>query len=583
MVRSTAIAMVSELSSSIARIATVQFTYYEEESRSFQLMTIPLMTAPSMTAVSEPVLVVGGRTTGLFMATELARHGVPVRIIDKSPGIDPHSRATYLRSRTLEILHGQDLADTIVAEGQSMHASSIYANGRHIVTTPELPVDSPFPWGKAYAQSKTEAILERHLDRIGIQVERETELLSLDQLPDHLNVRIRKGDGSEETLKTPWLIGCDGSHSVTRKLLGEPFPGADDPATYTICDVIAEGPLDPAVVYLCLHDEGDLFFFLLDEGRRQISATFPRDGSRTHPPTLEEMQRLVDQRSFTDIKLSDPRWMATFHTHYRLVPRYRHGRVFLAGDAAHVQSYIGGQGMNTGIQDAYNLAWRLAMAMRFSAPEWWLDSYDDERRKVAADEVQWTKAATEALTAHAELSSAECERLLEHMTIPESGRLKLRTHQEELDLDYGLSRLCLESAHSIAGPRAGTRVPDVRPIKANDAATSLLKVLSTPRFHLLLFTRSTREGNDPELSQSVQDAAKHYGEWLDVHVVVDAQSPQSAPDVAANLLMDSTGELRRRLVGDRVRLYLIRPDGHIAFRSEHIDRLNGYLSQVQFS
>ena len=295
------------------------------------------------------------------------------------------------------------------------------------------------------------------------------------------------------------------------------------------------------------------------------------------------MQQLVDRRGFTDVKLSDPRWLAAFHTHYRLVPRYRHGRVFLAGDAAHVQSYIGGQGMNTGIQDAHNLAWKLAMVMRFSAPDWWLDSYEDERRKVAADEVQWTKAATEALTAHAELSSAECRRLSEHMSIPESERLKQRTHEEEIDLDYGQSRLCLASTRITAGPRVGTRAPDVPRIQVSGMDTSLLKVLGHPTFHLLLFTRSDREGPDGELAEQVETALNTHGEWLDVHVVVDPQAGPSTPDLAGSILMDGTGELRRRFHGDQMRLYLIRPDGYVAFRSEHIDRLNDYLSQVQFS
>lgn len=530
---------------------------------------------------SHPVLVVGGRTTGMFMAAELARYGIPVRIIDKSPGIDPHSRATYMRARTLEILEGLGLADTIVAQGQPLQAISVYANGKHVVTTPELPVDSPFPRGTAYAQSKTEVILERNLARLGIKVERSTELVSLKQTPDNVLVTIKDVDGSEETMITPWVIGCDGSHSITRKLLGETFPGEMDPITYLGCDVLAEGPLDPAVVYLCLHDAGDLFIFLLDEGRRQVSATLPHDGSRTEPPTLEEMQQLVDERGFTDIKLSDSRWMTTFHTHYRLVPRYRHDRVFLAGDAAHIHSYIGGQGMNTGIQDAHNLAWKLAMVMRCGAPDWWLDSYETERRGIAADVLRWTKAATEELTAYSELSSDERERLLEHMSMPESERLKLRAHEEEIDLDYGLSPLCLESNDIETGPRVGMRAPDVSPITVDGTSTSLLKLLSAPCYHLLLFPGDTRDGK-ALVSESVRKAIEQHGQWLNVHVVVNRDETVTSMDARANILVDSSGELLRRYGGDHFRMYLVRPDGYVAYRSENTDRLNDYFSHVHF-
>jgi 2-polyprenyl-6-methoxyphenol hydroxylase-like FAD-dependent oxidoreductase len=527
-----------------------------------------------------PVLVVGGRTTGLMMAAELARYGVPVRIIDKSPGIDPHSRATYLHARTLEIFHGLGLAEEIVAQGQPLRAISLYTNGKHIATTPDLPVDSPFPWGAAFAQSKTEAILEQHLNRLGVEVERSTELLTFQQLADGVRANINKPDGSKETVTTPWIIGCDGAHSITRKLIDEAFPGETDSTAYLMADVLVDGPIKPDNAYLCMHDKGDLFFFLLDEGRRQIIATLPKNSLRKEAPTLAEMQHLVDERGFTTLRLYDPRWLTLYRTNYRLAPHYRQSRVFLAGDAAHIHSVIGGQGMNTGIQDAYNLAWKLALVMRGVAPNSWLDSYEIERRQVAADVIAWTKKANEQFTLFAELGPQERDRLLEHMVVPECERLKLREHEEEIDLDYSSCQLCFEpDDHFDIGPHAGVRAPDVATLLIAGKTTTLIEALHAPLHHLLLFSSPNTEDFEPSLITAAQKTLDAHGHWLEVFVIGSNKNEAQLP-AGATLVEDPQGTLRQRYGGDVARLYLIRPDGYVAYRSRRVDSLGEYLQRV---
>ncbi|MCC9606164.1 FAD-dependent monooxygenase [Blastopirellula sp. JC732] len=532
-----------------------------------------------MATNGEPVLVVGGRTTGLMMAAELARHGVPVRIIDKSPGIDPHSRATYLHARTLEILHILGVAEEIVSLGQPLKAISLYANGEHIATTPDLPVDSPFPWGAAFAQCKTEAILQRHLNRLGVEVERSTELLNLQQTDEGVLATIRKFDGSEETFVTPWLIGCDGAHSTVRRQIDEEFPGEIDPFPYLAADVLIDGPIEPDIAYLCLHDKGDLFIFLLDEGRRQIITTLPKNSTRTEPPTLEEMQQLIDERGFGKFRLSDPRWLTTYRTHYRLAPKYRQGRVLLAGDSAHVHSVIGGQGMNTGIQDAHNLAWKLSLVMRGVAPDWWLDTYESERRKIAADVIVWTKQANSELTRFAELSPEEQQRLCEHMVVPECDRMALRMHEEEIDLDYRSSRLSLEFDPCEAGPSPGERAPDVAEIFASGIASSLFETLRAPYYHLLLFNPPDVDSIAPDVVAAAGKALDVHGHWLRTLIVGPDVSGIDWP-AGVTPVMDLDGELRRRYGGDVARLYLIRPDGYVAYRSQGVDGLDAYLQSV---
>ncbi|MCG8587371.1 MAG: FAD-dependent monooxygenase [Pirellulales bacterium] len=526
------------------------------------------------------VLVVGGRTTGMMMAGELARHGVPVRIVDKSPGIDPHSRATYLRARTLEIFHGLGLAEEIVERGQPMKALSLYANGEHVATTPNLPADSPFPWGTAHAQNKTEAVLERHLASFGVEVERSTELVALEQSDEVVHAKIRKPDGTEETFSTPWLVGCDGAHSLTRRLIDENFPGKLDPYPYLGADVIVDGPIRPEIVYICLHDQGDVFFFLLDGGRRQVLATLPKNSERREPPTLEEMQQIVDERGFTDLRLSDPRWLTTYRTHYRLAPHYRQGRVFLAGDAAHIHSVIGGQGLNTGIQDAHNLAWKLALVMRGIAPSWWLDTYEFERRRLAADVISWTKKANDQLTIFSELGSPERERLFEEMAIPEHERFKLRTHEEELDLDYRSCKLCHEPNDGFsAGPHAGARAPDAGPLLIGGHETTMIAAIGGPNHHLLLFSSSHDDTIETELLGVAQQTLETHGLGIDV-LVVGAREYERYLPKGATLIEDLHGTLREQYGGDIARLYLIRPDGYVAYRSRHLDRLDEYFTRV---
>jgi hypothetical protein len=306
----------------------------------------------------------------------------------------------------------------------------------------------------------------------------------------------------------------------------------------------------------------------------------PKNSPRSEAPTLKEMQRLVDERGFTSLRLSDPRWLTLYHTHYRLAPHYRQGRVFLAGDAAHIHSVIGGQGMNTGIQDAHNLAWKLALVMRGVAPNWWLDTYESERRRIAADVIAWTKKATDQFTLFAELSPPERDRIFEHMAVPECERLNLREHQEEIDLDYRSCRLCFEPDDNFAaGPHPGARSPDAAPLLLAGKTSTFIEALRSPRHHLLLFSSSETAIFEPDLITAAQKTFDAHGHWLEVFVVGSNKSESQLP-AGATLLEDPQGALRQRYGGDVARLYLIRPDGYVAYRSRRVDSLDEYLLRV---
>ncbi len=407
------------------------------------------------------VLVVGGRTTGLLMGAELARRGVPVRIVDKSPGIDPHCRANLLHSRTLEIFLGLGIVDDATEGSFQERRINIYAGGTLVGVIQHDPIDSPFPFGMSQSQAKTEAVLEANLNRYGVRVERSVEMISLVEHEDRIVATLLHPGGREETVETSWLVGCDGAHSTTRHLTCCAFPGDKDPLAYVLADVAIQGELEDEVGYTFLHDDGDLFIFtMLPERRRLVCASLAPGSQPVEPPTLAEMQALIDRRGVPGLIISDPRWLANFHIQYRLAPHYRHGRTFLAGDAAHVHSLLAGQGMNTGIQDAFNLAWKLALVIRGVAPESWLDTYESERRTVGESVVAMTKTITEHAEHYAGLSPVERERLVAHMLIPEPERREAARHLQEVDLDYRTSPLSYEVKGEFGrGPQAGMLAP----------------------------------------------------------------------------------------------------------------------------
>ena len=521
------------------------------------------------------MLVVGAGPTGLMLACELARHGAPVRIIDRLPGIVRLARATGVHSRSLEVFQDLGIVQDIVERAALVRGANQFAGGEPLLHYRTDELDSPFPFGASLEQWKVEEALEGLLNRLGVEVDRETELRGLEARADGVVATLR-GAGDEETVETPWLIGCDGAHSTVRHLLGECFPGTVDPREYLVADVQLEHGRVSDEIYVYLTDDGVLWWFPLPEGRSLLAGDLRQPGGADGAePALADVQGLLDRRAPAGIVARDARWINRFHIHYRLAPHYRNGRVFLAGDAAHVHSPIGGQGMNTGIQDAYNLGWKLALVARGEAPARLLDSYEAERRAVARNVLEMTRGLTEKAEQYVALEPDERSRLYRHLVLPDAERLHMLRHAEELDLDYGSSPICgefIEGPGALAdGPAAGHEARDAGPLLLDGKRRFLFELLGGARHHLLLLPGSepTRRRGPDSFAALLQAVSASYGGLLNVYVgIPPAMDPRSFEGLSATAVHDAQGELHRRYGAGGACLYLIRPDGYVGFRSQ---------------
>ena len=336
------------------------------------------------------VLIVGAGPVGMTVASELARFGVAVRIVDKAAQRTDKSKALVVWSRTLELLdRGPGGAAPFIEAGFKALAVNIVASDGQLMGRVAMDsVTSPYPYGLMLPQSETERLLEERLRDLGVIVERQVEVLGFQSTQTGVEAILRHADGHEEKLSTDWLLGCDGAHSVVRHTLALPFKGETLNSDWMLADVHMSGyPFPDSEVSVYWHQDGVFVIFPIVPGRYRVVADLPVTGGAVPPaPTLEQAQAIIDRRGPGGLTAFDPIWLAGFRINGRKVANYRSGRVFLLGDAAHVHSPAGGQGMNTGMQDAFNLAWKLALVIRGGCGEHLLDSYSPERSGVG-DEV----------------------------------------------------------------------------------------------------------------------------------------------------------------------------------------------------
>src|SRR5262252_1799628 len=328
------------------------------------------------------VLIIGAGPTGLVLALWLTKLGVKVRIIDKTTAPGTTSRALAVHARTLELYRQLDLTDFVVGHGHKVPAVHLWVKGesKARISFEEIGSElTPFSFLQIFPQDEHERLLITRLNELGVSVERQTELLSYSDQGTHVIARLRRADGQEESCDAAYIAGCDGAHSIVRETMGTGYPGGTYRQLFYVADVEASGPTLDGELHVDL-DEADFLavFPLAGKGRARLIGT-ARDERAAHPDALkfdDVSGRIIENLK---VKVEKVNWFSTYHVHHRVTEHFRKGRAFLLGDAAHIHSPAGGQGMNTGIGDAINLAWKLAAVLRGDAPDQLLDSYEAER------------------------------------------------------------------------------------------------------------------------------------------------------------------------------------------------------------
>ena len=509
----------------------------------------PLMLR-GMTQTDCQVLIVGAGPTGLVLAATLLARGISTRIIDRGDGVILQSRACAIHARTLEVLDTMNLAEEFFERGQVVRRFRMYSDGMPLVNLDLSRIGSRYSCMLDLPQNETEGLLRGRVSELGGSIEQGVELLGLRQHDGLVTATVKDCAGQTGSITSNYLVGCDGAHSRVRHELGLVFEGHSYAQDWLLADVRMDWD----------RKEDEFHAFFVADGPPMIClplrdhvwrVILPYAGERDQgAPTFDEIQQLVDQRAPRRIALSDPAWLATFRCHRRSTNVYRVGSVLLAGDAVHIHTPAGGQGMNTGILDAHNLGWKLARVASGCSSATLLDTYGEERGPVAAEVLQLTHALVEFSTMSTRGKRAIRDSLTPIVSrVPTIQRRTVRRMSHH-HVAYRASPLTRPDQRP-SGPRPGDRAPDVQVISAG-TTRRLHEVLRGGR-HVLVV--SGREA----LSESAREALRPYDDDLDV--VCGQLGPVIWPRGIASL---------------------IRPDGYIAARGSttRLPRVLEYLDEL---
>ncbi len=526
------------------------------------------------------VLIVGAGPTGLVLAAQLARFGVRFRIVDKMLDRARESRALAVQARSVEVLQCLRLGEELARRGRTTAQLMLHVDRGEPVAIDLGNIgrtDTRFPYVLFVSQANTEAVLAEHLTSRGVTVERGVELVSFEDDGVSISSSLRHPGGGHERIRASYLVGCDGAHSSVRKGAGIRFEGGAYPQSFVLGDVEADGLMPQSAIHAFGVGQGFAMFFPLGSPTTwrvmameagQPLGHVARDGDdiSTEPLSLGELQAMVDEPTHGSVRLRDAAWLTRFRLHHRQAACYRKGRVFLAGDAAHIHSPIGAQGMNTGIQDAWNLGWKLALVVHGQAEEQLLESYHAERWPVgrtllrATDRVfgvfaRSVSGSRSIVWFRRVLVRHVVARVLSH---PRSRALAFR-FVSQLGIRYRTSPAVMEGEPRLhRGPKAGDRLPDARVWRAG-AETYLQQELEGPQLHLLLC--GPFSSWDP---LSLEALSQRFARLISITYL-------TRDDDAPGALIDRDGETLTRLGVKRSAQYVVRPDGHIGFRCAGVD------------
>ena len=539
------------------------------------------------------VLIVGAGPVGLTLACELRRRGVSCRLIDKHSEFPSTSRALGIQARTLEVFDDMGVVEPIISRGATVYGAT-FLQGERTLATVKLGLerrkrpDQPYRGIVVLNQARVEETLRERLGTLGGVVERSRELAGFYETADGVVATVSNtATAQTEEIHAAYLVGCDGAHSYVRKALGLTFEGSAYPEHFVLGDVEAEGgdlPLDTTLAWL--HEDGMLVSFPFPEIglRRLFAVVYPDEKGEVPEASLELFRRLLAERAGNArVRLRNAVWLSNYKVNRRMVNHYRKGRTFVAGDAAHIHSPSGGQGMNTGIQDAYNLGWKLALVTKGKGPPSLLDTYEEERLPVARSVLGQTDTNQRLFISNGPVA----RRFREHVLVPlmelPAVTDAIVYRGSELGINYRRSSLAqpppapasgngrvrlLGGLALRRGPRAGDRAPDAPCLDAaTGEQTTLFDQFRGPHFTLLLFGgEAGTEADHARLASAARRVENPFGDEVEVRVVVSANTPPAGLD--RKVLIDPAGEAHNIYGARAGSLYLVRPDGYVGFRGQ---------------
>ncbi len=533
------------------------------------------------------VLVIGAGPTGLALAIELHRWGLRCRLVDKLAAPARVTKASGVMPRTLEVLDGMGVGEPLRAAGLPLRGMTTWAEEHQKLMDLSFDgVDSPWPMVVSLPQYETERLLTERLTALGGRIDRCLDVVGLEDNDDGVRVTLERDGGGREDMTASYVVGSDGAHSFVRHHLGLTFEGAAYPEDFLVVHAGIDWDLPPDRIGMVLSRKGMIFGNPLPDGRWIMTGDLPQGTEHHHTPTVADVQALLDGRAPPGSKARDLVWASYFRIHHRQVNRYGKGRMFVAGDAAHVHSPAGGQGMNTGIQDAVNLGWKLALVVTGAADARILESYDAERRPVGKEVLKFANQVQVSSTIHhpvlqklrdTVLVAAGQLEVVRHLTLGQMSEVAYTYRHgplaaEHTDPGFHLHRDarhatfddCLAFHH---GPVAGDRAPDV---PLGDGR--LYSRLGGAAFHALLFEGTHRPLDaEPDLIRMARAMREAWGDRVRVSVVTPYAEPPEAVADDVDVVTDPFQAAHKRYGARGPCLYLVRPDGYVLYRCQSPD------------
>ena len=506
-----------------------------------------------------PVLIIGAGPTGLMAACQLAIREIPFRIIDKSHHASSKTKALAVQARSLEIFNQLGMIDPFL-EAMKIEKIQIFSRGK---LRQEVPLgqfngaNTPFPFLAFIGQDKTERFMLDFLKAKNIIPEWGTELLDLQQDTDKATATIQNSEGKEETIETNWVIGADGAHSKVRHSMNVKFEGAKYPQGFMLSDVDIDWGLEENTMKFVISNKSFAIFFPLGNNHYRVISLVPESMEDIENPGFDDLKNYLENEFHLSLKISNPKWTSFYSVHHRCVNQFREGRFLLAGDAAHIHSPAGGQGMNTGLQDAYNLCWKLAMVIKGEANEKLLESYETERLPIAKHLVFGTDRLFSVMINSNPIWAFFRARVLPRMMGLGLNGLGLRKQIFKFVSQTGINyekRYPHYNFSKNIEVKAGTRFPN---FELEALQTSTHELLKGKGFHLFCCTHEMNE-------KSINSFVQNFPTQLKVHHL----SPKNAQLYEALKLTEDT-------------FILIRPDMHIGILGQHLDDLKAYLVEFK--